>query len=55
MARLLILVITFKCMRYDPDDLFEKIVNAFIPLWGPFYAVFYILRMFWYEIFRRDE
>jgi len=42
-------------MGFDADDLFEKIVFWFLPLWGPFYAVFYILRTFWDEIFRRGE
>lgn len=42
-------------MSFDPDDLFDNIVTMLIPLWGPFYAVFYILRMFWYEIFHHDE
>ena len=42
-------------MGYDPDDLFETILLGALPLWGPFYAVFYILRMFWQELFRRDE
>lgn len=40
---------------FNPDTVFEKIVLGLVPLWGPFYAVFYILRMFWQEIFRRDE
>ena len=42
-------------MGFDADDLFEKIVFGLLPLWGPFYAVFYILRVFWNELFRRGE
>ncbi len=42
-------------MGYDPDDLFEGVAYALLPLWGPFYAVFYIIRMFWGEIFRRPR
>lgn len=40
-------------MATDPDDLFELIVKKTLPVWGPFYAVFYILRLMWYEIFHR--
>jgi len=42
-------------MGFDADDLFENVVVGLLPLWGPFYAVFYILRTFWNEIFRRNE
>lgn len=55
MARPLTHVITYNCMPFNPDDLFEYIILALIPIWGPFYAIFYILRMFWYEIFHNDE
>lgn len=40
---------------YNVDDLFERIVIALSPLWGPFYAVFYIVRLLWRELFRRSE
>lgn len=42
-------------MSQNPDDDLEKIVFALLPLWGPFYAVFYLLRMMWMEIFKRNE
>lgn len=31
-------------MATDPDDLFEAIFKWTIPLWGPFYGVYYITR-----------
>lgn len=37
----------------DPDEFFELLVTKTIPLWGPFYAVFYIVRLLWRELFRR--
>ena len=42
-------------MAFNPDDIFEKWVERLIPLWGPFYAVFYLLRLLWRELFRREE
>jgi hypothetical protein len=42
-------------MAVNPDDIFEKIVMGLSPIWGPFYAVFYILRLMWVELFRRDR
>lgn len=40
---------------FDADAPFEKMVTWLVPIWGPFYAVFYILRLFWYELFRREN
>lgn len=40
---------------YNIDDLFAGIVEKLSPIWGPFYAVFYILRLLWRELFRRSE
>ncbi len=44
-------------MAADMDDLFARIVVVTAPLWGPFYAIFYIIRMLWREFFerRREE
>jgi hypothetical protein len=43
-------------MAFDPDDLFERIVMRLVLLWGPFYAVFYIIRLLWKEVFSgKDE
>lgn len=41
-------------MGYDPDDQFEKIAVRLLPLWGPFYALFYIVRLVWREIFKKE-
>lgn len=41
-------------MAFDPDALFEKVVYALLPVWGPFYAIFYLLRMMWHELFGKD-
>jgi len=35
----------------DPDNLIAGWIKAFSPLWGPFYAIFYIVRLLWREIF----
>lgn len=40
--------------NFEPDDIFEKAVTFLVPIWGPFYAIFYILRLFWREVFNRD-
>lgn len=32
------------------DDFFEKTVEVLIPFWGPFYAVYYIIRVLIREI-----
>ncbi len=37
----------------NPDDILEKWVMRLAPIWGPFYAVFYILRLLWKEFFNR--
>jgi len=42
-------------MASNPDKIFEKVVDGLVPLWGPFYAVFYLLRLMWSELFRREE
>lgn len=39
----------------NPDDLFETFVYMLLPLWGPFYAVFYLLRLMWREMFGPRE
>lgn len=36
----------------DPDEIIAKWVIRMVPLWGPFYALFYIVRLLWREIFR---
>ncbi len=28
----------------DPDKIFETWASRFLPLWGPFYAMYYIIR-----------
>jgi len=40
---------------YNIDDLFESILVFLSPIWGPFYAIFYILRLLWREIFRQNQ
>jgi hypothetical protein len=42
-------------MGLDPDDIFAKLVLYTLPLWGPFYALYYILRLMWYEFFQSRE
>lgn len=37
------------------DDFFERLVIMTALLWGPFYAIFYIIRMIWREFFERRE
>lgn len=41
----------------DVDDIFERVVILLSPIWGPFYALFYIVRLLWHELIRsfRDE
>ncbi|MCH8748275.1 hypothetical protein IH781_00835 [Patescibacteria group bacterium] len=36
--------------RIDPDDFLEKIIKGLLPIWGPFYALFYIIRLMWHEL-----
>ena len=40
---------------FNPDDVFEKLVVGLVPLWGPFYAIFYLLRLMWHELFGHEE
>lgn len=40
-------------MGFEPDDIFETWVTRLVPIWGPFYAIFYILRLLWREMFRK--
>lgn len=37
----------------DPDDIFESFFKLTLPLWGPFYALYYILRLLWRRDIRR--
>ncbi len=36
-------------MAFDIDKVFESWIIRLLPLWGPFYAVFYITRLLWRE------
>lgn len=38
-------------MVFDPDGPFEEWMIRLSPLWGPFYALFYIVRLLWDELF----
>lgn len=42
-------------MAFSPDDVIEKLVTLLLPIWGPFYALYYLLRLFWREVIRRQE
>lgn len=42
-------------MAFNPDDVIEKWVMWLVPIWGPFYALFYLLRLIWKEIFNSRE
>lgn len=42
-------------MAVDSDTIFEKAVIRLAPIWGPFYAFFYITRFLWREFLRRRE
>lgn len=42
-------------MAFNPDDAIEKWIMRLVPIWGPFYATYYLLRMFWKEVIRREE
>lgn len=42
-------------MAFNPDDVIEKWVIRLLPVWGPFYALYYLLRLFWREVIRRQE
>lgn len=39
----------------DPDKIFEKWATRTVPLWGPFYAMLYIVRYLFREMFKKDE
>ncbi|MFH1354286.1 MAG: hypothetical protein ABIH36_03270 [bacterium] len=39
----------------DPDSMFEKVVEWTVFIWGPFYAVFYIIRLVVSELLKREE
>jgi hypothetical protein len=41
-------------MPYNPDELFEKIVMKTSAWWGPFYALYYLVRLIARELFRRQ-
>jgi len=34
----------------DPDEIFANWVERLSPLWGPFYAIYYITRLLWREL-----
>jgi|GEM_PF-2009635 len=42
-------------MAFNPDDFIEKWIIRLLPFWGPFYALFYLMRLFWKEVIRRKE
>ncbi len=42
-------------MSFNPDDIIEKWVMRLVPIWGPFYALYYLLRLVWKEIFRGSD
>ncbi len=42
-------------MSFDPDSFLETWVQRSVPLWGPFYAVYYIIRLLWHELFGDKE
>lgn len=42
-------------MGYNPDKTVEKWVHGLAPLWAPFYAVFYIVRLMWVELFQNRD
>jgi hypothetical protein len=42
-------------MAVNPDKVFEVIIVKLVPIWGPFYALFYILRLIWKELFSGKE
>ena len=39
----------------NPDKIFETWVYRLVPIWGPFYAVFYIIRLMWVEFFGHKD
>lgn len=42
-------------MAFNPDDIVEKWVMRLVPIWGPFYALYYLLRLLWEEVFRGGD
>lgn len=41
-------------MATDPDKIFEQWARRTIPIWGPFYAMYYIIRYLFREMFWKD-
>ena len=39
----------------DADKIFERWVNRLVPVWGPIYAIFYITRLVFREMFRKKD
>ncbi len=39
----------------DPDDVFKRWVSRSLPLWGPFYALYYIVRYLMKELRHKDK
>ncbi len=39
----------------DPDDIFKRWVERLLPLWGPFYALYYIIRYLIHELSKRKH
>jgi hypothetical protein len=39
----------------DPDKIIETWIDKMSPVWGPFYALFYIVRLLWREIFTKKQ
>lgn len=37
-------------MAFNPDDSFEEWAERLVPIWGPFYAMFYIIRYVYREL-----
>jgi len=42
-------------MVFNPDDMVEKLAMRTAFIWGPFYALYYNLRLLWRELFGRGE
>jgi len=40
---------------FNPDSILEKVIIGTVPIWGPFYAIFYIIRLMLHELFSRKE
>lgn len=39
--------------QYNADNSFYRITLALLPLWGPFYAFYYLVRFIVKQIFKR--